>query len=566
MATVNDVPRLVDKKGGSYAAIAPKLDPRKFNKWKKRMICYLAGIELYYLKCIKDGPFQPKTAEGDAKPESQWTLDERRVLGQDQHLKIIIMSCLPDDVMESFISCVSAKETWTGLVHSFEESKDLTTKEQSLVAEIFDWDEEEVFEDKEVTQFKVDITIRKVNTLLSMDEDADWQNYLKYINIDLKFVEDQRLKLLHKYNKIVFELNKCIDELLRLKQAKLDAVTFQIQNTELTKSNHALQEQLKEEKKINEKWLTSSKKVSQCISKQIPHQKQKVIGDELLTESLSKININENALILASMGRILVPESQAVNESLETLNTSESSKDSEAEFLTSLPPLKNLQRTSPSLEIMPFTFQPHSPKKRPGLGIMKHTKPETQDSSNKSVSETATVSRTKRIKPSVPTEVKDTEQESKLNKLTKLVQMLIDEKILKPKAKPFLPCTHCGFNDHEPDDYRNYPECEICGSYDHFTLGHNRVIHFRGGVLAELSQSNESLFGVKCNTCGSTIHSTSDHNEFDHFKSETHQEPIWYMDSGCSRSMTGVKSYLYKYVEQPGPKVVFGDNSSCIIE
>nr|GEX07461.1 retrovirus-related Pol polyprotein from transposon TNT 1-94 [Tanacetum cinerariifolium] len=37
-------------------------------------------------------------------------------------------------------------------------------------------------------------------------------------------------------------------------------------------------------------------------------------------------------------------------------------------------------------------------------------------------------------------------------------------------------------------------------------------------------------------------------------------------DSGCSRSMTGVKSYLHKYVEQPRPKIVFGDNSSCITE
>ncbi|GJZ17574.1 retrovirus-related pol polyprotein from transposon TNT 1-94 [Tanacetum coccineum] len=44
------------------------------------------------------------------------------------------------------------------------------------------------------------------------------------------------------------------------------------------------------------------------------------------------------------------------------------------------------------------------------------------------------------------------------------------------------------------------------------------------------------------------------------------REPIWYLDSGCSRSMTGVNSYLYKYVEQPGLKVVFGDNSSCITE
>nr|GEW84068.1 retrovirus-related Pol polyprotein from transposon TNT 1-94 [Tanacetum cinerariifolium] len=44
------------------------------------------------------------------------------------------------------------------------------------------------------------------------------------------------------------------------------------------------------------------------------------------------------------------------------------------------------------------------------------------------------------------------------------------------------------------------------------------------------------------------------------------KEPIWYLDSRCSRSMTGVKSYLHKYVEKPGHKVVCGDNSSCITE
>nr|GEY24138.1 retrovirus-related Pol polyprotein from transposon TNT 1-94 [Tanacetum cinerariifolium] len=40
------------------------------------------------------------------------------------------------------------------------------------------------------------------------------------------------------------------------------------------------------------------------------------------------------------------------------------------------------------------------------------------------------------------------------------------------------------------------------------------------------------------------------------------RKPIWYMDSGCSRHITGVKSYLHKYVEQPGPKV-FADISTC---
>ncbi|GKA62830.1 hypothetical protein Tco_0762349 [Tanacetum coccineum] len=105
-------------------------------------------------------------------------------------------------------------------------------------------------------------------------------------------------------------------------------------------------------------------------SEQIPYQKKKFLGGELLTESSSKKNENENLFVPASMGydqemvpktkgwverlnpdsklpnfntgRILVPESQAVNESLETLNTLESSKDSKVEFLTLLPPLKIL--------------------------------------------------------------------------------------------------------------------------------------------------------------------------------------------------------------------------------
>ena len=29
-----DVPQLVDKKGGSYSATAPRLEAGKFNKWK----------------------------------------------------------------------------------------------------------------------------------------------------------------------------------------------------------------------------------------------------------------------------------------------------------------------------------------------------------------------------------------------------------------------------------------------------------------------------------------------------------------------------------------------------
>nr|GEU60370.1 hypothetical protein [Tanacetum cinerariifolium] len=77
-------------------------------------------------------------------------------------------------------------------------------KNNGLVAEIFDWDKEEIFDEEEVTQVKVlmaladdeltvgknharngewlDITMRNLNTHISMDEDADWQNYLKNYN------------------------------------------------------------------------------------------------------------------------------------------------------------------------------------------------------------------------------------------------------------------------------------------------------------------------------------------------------------------------------------------------
>ncbi|GKC02068.1 retrovirus-related pol polyprotein from transposon TNT 1-94, partial [Tanacetum coccineum] len=306
------------------------------------------------------------------------------------------------------------------------------------------------------------------------------------------------------------------------------------------------------------------------MSEQIPNQKKKILGGEQLTESSSKNVVKENPFIPSSLkyDHEMVPKSkdwvERHNPDSKLLN-----------FNTGkiLVP-KSQAGASPSSEIMIRTYQDHSQRERPSL---------------------------------VPTEVKINDQDSKIDELTKLVQMLIDEKInstkkiqeskfvnlqsesskpkplqkpklkcelyhytnhstedcyrilycmkykskdhrtsdhdmyvallkssknykaqpyqhaspskqiLKAKAKPYPPCTHYGFKDHHPDDFQNYTECEICRSYDHFTIRYIR-------------------------------------------------EPIWYLDSGCSRSMTGVKSYLHKYVEQPCPKVVFGDNSSCITE
>ncbi|GJS97842.1 hypothetical protein Tco_0804810 [Tanacetum coccineum] len=503
MATLNDVPQLVDKKGCSYAAIALKLEPGKFNKWKKVMLCYLAGMEPYYLKCIKDGPFQPKTAKGDANPESQWTPDERRVVAHDQRLKIIILSCLLDDIMKSVISCVSAKETRTNLVHSFEGNEECNHTQTLNLADIYGrFIHKDNLIQRRYSETKKALITTPSSTLISTaffsnnviqdfqenyDDEVDERSSKEYLrDLDIEYHERALLANLKRFikrrnhfsgqkanentecykrgNKGHFARDcfsntsepsykspvnnysseskgfqpkftpkliqsssnsnnqadskfqkdyKAEYKKMKSKLALLEAspskvsdeeevtqvkVLMAIADNELTvRKNHSRNGEwiditmrkvntllsmdkdadwknylrtTQREEKINEKWLTSSKKVSQCISKQIPHQKKKVLRGELLTESLSKININENAFIPASMGydqemvpktkdwverlnpdskllnfntgRILVPESQAVNVSLETLNTPKSSKDSKAEFLTPLPPLKNL--------------------------------------------------------------------------------------------------------------------------------------------------------------------------------------------------------------------------------
>ncbi|GJW09280.1 hypothetical protein Tco_1575107 [Tanacetum coccineum] len=111
------VPQLVDKKGGSYFAIAPQLEVGKFNKWKKCMLCYLTGIEPYYIQCIKDGHFQLKIVEEYKKVKA----------------KLALLEAGPS---------------------STQSQKPSQTKNKGLVAETFNWDEEEVSDDKEMIQVK----------------------------------------------------------------------------------------------------------------------------------------------------------------------------------------------------------------------------------------------------------------------------------------------------------------------------------------------------------------------------------------------------------------------------
>ncbi|GJY87310.1 retrovirus-related pol polyprotein from transposon TNT 1-94 [Tanacetum coccineum] len=245
--------------------------------------------------------------------------------------------------------------------------------------------------------------------------------------------------------------------------------------------------------------------------------------------------------------RILVIESEAVNKCLQLTELSsdpESSKESGSEPQTPLPLLKNLQGASPSSE-------PESSKSINSFKQSQDSKPNGKNSD---------LYKPVRLNPFQKSKLKcelcnytnhSTDDCYRIfycmkckreDNITSDHDMYIaslrssqnckahpyqyaspSKQIMKSKAKPYPSCTHCSFNDYRPNDCRKYPECEIYGSYDHFTSEHNRVIQIRGGVLAKSSQSSESSIGVSCTTCRSSVHLTTDHNNFEHFKRETHQ-------------------------------------------
>ncbi|GKB28511.1 hypothetical protein Tco_0867912 [Tanacetum coccineum] len=118
-----------------------------------------------------------------------WSIKTNALLG-------IIISCLPDDIIELVISCEIAKSTWTDLVHSFEGPSDTKenrimdmklgiSKKILMMRQMKDLDEEEVSDDEEMTQVKVLIA-------LADDELSTGKNHAcngEWINITMKKVE-----------------------------------------------------------------------------------------------------------------------------------------------------------------------------------------------------------------------------------------------------------------------------------------------------------------------------------------------------------------------------------------
>ncbi|GKD17598.1 retrovirus-related pol polyprotein from transposon TNT 1-94, partial [Tanacetum coccineum] len=152
-------------------------------------------------------------------------------------------------------------------------SKASMVKNKGLITKAYEWDEEEVSSDEnEMVEVKVlmalaeendvvckesarngewvKIFIRKIHTLLEIEDNDDRKVHLDYLYIDLNYVEEQRSNLSSNHKHLVHELNTCKEQFLVLKQAKLDFLTMQHVNTEILKENKNLISELKELKEI----------------------------------------------------------------------------------------------------------------------------------------------------------------------------------------------------------------------------------------------------------------------------------------------------------------------------
>ncbi|GKB61895.1 hypothetical protein Tco_0918081 [Tanacetum coccineum] len=455
-------------------------------------------------------------------------------------------------------------------------SKSSMVKNKGLVAKTYEWDEEGVpSDDNDMTEVKVlmalvddenvvvgkksagngkwvKISMRKVHTLLDMEDNDEQTSFLDYLCIDLNYVEEQRNNLVLKHRDLVQELNTCKEQLLVLKQAKLNFLTMQHVNIEILKENKNLRKELKELTTITETWLNSSNKVNQCIIEQIPSQKKRILGLDQLTKdpsSFGQTNLvfvkfsDEDTKVSISgverpwlseaegftlpnhdTGRILPTESQVkITDPLVSITDSSATEyDSANESSicsTLLPPLEKLDGVEPisgpktikSILKSNSTIKPETLK---GVTINKPSSAPAKDKKN--------VSGSKRN--SAPT-----------------------GKLKNVKIKDNIPLS---IVMKELNDLK-------------VQISKNRVISLRIGIKPR----NPQQVTKSCETCGSTIHTITDHNDIEYFRrGEALQAKKAEAFQSKKSEITGVKSYLHKYVEQPGPKVVFGDNSTCITE
>ncbi|GJU73513.1 retrovirus-related pol polyprotein from transposon TNT 1-94 [Tanacetum coccineum] len=398
-------------------------------------------------------------------------------------------------------------------------SKAATVKNKGLIAEAYEWDEEEVSSDEnEMVEVKVlmalaeenDVvskegarngelvktSMRRVHTLLEMEDNDDRKTYLDYLyeeevsSDENEMVEVKVLMALAEENDAVSKEGARNGELVKTSMRRVHTLLEMKDNDDrktyldyLCIDLNYVEEQRNDllSKPITETWLNSSNKVNQCISEQILSQKKRILGVDQLTEDPS-----------SSRQKDLVFVKSSADDTKVSIPGVERPWLSEAEG---------------------FILLNHDT----GRILLAESQRNTTDPFVVVTDSSATDY--------------DSADESSVcsTPLPPLKKIISLEREIDPR-----------------NPQHAFKRCEVCGSSTHIITDHYDIEWFKIG---------EALQAKKVEALKSTRAESSNAN-----RSKTLTK------SGCSRHMTGVKSYLHKYVEQPRPKVVFRNDSTCTTE
>ncbi|GJT25180.1 hypothetical protein Tco_0895117 [Tanacetum coccineum] len=178
-----DLPQLLDFRGGSHVTNVPHLDVEDFSSWKDRFLVYLDGLEPFLLEILENGPYIPKSLASTQDNFLASLKSSGHLRTESLQIKIRDRKDIDSDVEE-----------------------DTRSSQEFLV------DLNQEYHDKALM---VEITMKNVQRLLSMIDSDERKHVLNYTMVDLHYVKDQRKNLLSKFNSLKQELfsykSDCID-------------------------------------------------------------------------------------------------------------------------------------------------------------------------------------------------------------------------------------------------------------------------------------------------------------------------------------------------------------------